>query len=146
MLMGLMVMAFGTAGIAAWVSLLSARSEQVNNYELQLHNRIAKLNSEAIVKQAIYSKCLNSNRRTFKFYRVPETKNSVIVRGTNDSAFRPFEDIRLNPPVCDFSGKSCLNPSIEITKTILSSGKTEIENTSKATRMDFKLILWRWWY
>ena len=67
MLMGLMVMAFGTAGIAAWVSLLSARSEQVNNYELQLHNRIAKLNSEAIVKQAIYSKCLNSNRRTFKF-------------------------------------------------------------------------------
>ena len=87
MLMGLMVMAFGTAGIAAWVSLLSARSEQVNNYELQLHNRIAKLNSEAIVKQAIYSKCLNSNRRTFKFYRVPETKNSVIVRGTNDSAF-----------------------------------------------------------
>ena len=33
MLMGLMVMAFGTAGIAAWVSLLSARSEQVNNYE-----------------------------------------------------------------------------------------------------------------
>ena len=87
MLMGLMVMAFGTAGIAAWVSLLSARSEQVNNYELQLHNRIAKLNSEAIVKQAIYSKCLNSNRRTFKFYRVPKTKNSVIVRGTNGSAF-----------------------------------------------------------
>jgi len=86
-LMGLMVMAFGTAGIAAWVSLLSARSEQVNNYELQLQNRIAKLNSEAIVKQAIYSKCLNSNKRIFKFYRVPETNNSVIVRGTNESAF-----------------------------------------------------------
>ena len=86
-LMGLMVMAFGTAGIAAWVSLLSARSEQVNNYELQLQNRIAKLNSEAIVKQAIYSKCLNSNKRIFKFYRVPETNNSVIVRGTNGSAF-----------------------------------------------------------
>ena len=52
-LMGLMVMAFGTAGIAAWVSLLSARSEQVNNYELQLQNRIAKLNSEAITSKLI---------------------------------------------------------------------------------------------
>ena len=66
MLMGLMV-TFGTLGIAAWVSLLSARSEQVNNCELQLHNRIAKLNSEAIVKQAIYSKCLNSTGGLLNF-------------------------------------------------------------------------------
>ena len=86
-LMGLMVMAFGTIGLTAWVSILSARSEQVRNYEFQISHRISKLNTESIIKQSIYNNCLNSDKRTFKLYRVPNKNDVAIVRGTNGSTF-----------------------------------------------------------
>ena len=86
-LMGLMVMAFGTIGITAWVSILSARSEQVRNYEFQISHEISKLNTESIIKQSIYDNCLNSDNRTFKLYRVPNKNDVAIVRGTNGSTF-----------------------------------------------------------
>ena len=85
--MGLMVMAFGTIGITAWVSILSARSEQVRNYEFQISHKISKLNTESIIKQSIYDNCLNSDKRTFKLYRVPNKNDVAIVRGTNGSTF-----------------------------------------------------------
>ena len=85
--MGLMVMAFGTIGITAWVSILSARSEQVRNYEFQISHEISKLNTESIIKQSIYDNCLNSDKRTFKLYRVPNKNDVAIVRGTNGSTF-----------------------------------------------------------
>ncbi len=86
-LMGLVVMAFGTAGIAAWVSLLSARSGQIRGYEFQASNQIAGMNAEAIMKQSVYKNYINSQSTNLKLYGVPETNNSLVIRGGAESTF-----------------------------------------------------------
>ena len=72
-------MAFGTAGIAAWVSLLSARSGQIRGYEFQTSNQIAGMNAGAIMKQSVY-KLYGSQSANLKLYGVPETNNSLVIR------------------------------------------------------------------
>lgn len=86
-LMGLVVMAFGTAGIAAWVSLLSARSGQIRGYEFQASNQIAGMNAEAIMKQSVYKNYINSQSANLKLYGVPETNNSLVIRAGAESTF-----------------------------------------------------------
>jgi len=54
-LMGLVVMALGTFGVAAWISLLSSRAFYIESMELSSNHRVAKINARAVADEFIYS-------------------------------------------------------------------------------------------
>jgi hypothetical protein len=57
-LMGLMVMALGTFGVTAWISLLSSRAFYIESMELSSNHRIAKINARAVADEFIYRHAL----------------------------------------------------------------------------------------
>ncbi|GEM_PF-1292471 len=78
-----MVMAaLGTIGVAAWFSLLDARSHQVEATFNALERRVALKNSRALAYQAIYTKHLHSNASLAAdtVYTLPGGKGKATVR------------------------------------------------------------------
>lgn len=57
-LLGLVVVSMATFGLAAWVSLISARSLYLEGAEVAVKARIGELNTRAVTKEALYSTVL----------------------------------------------------------------------------------------
>ncbi|MFP6872257.1 MAG: hypothetical protein VCA55_02010 [Verrucomicrobiales bacterium] len=57
-LTGLVVMALGTFGVAAWISLLSSRAVYIESMEISSNHRIARINARAVADEFIYRNAL----------------------------------------------------------------------------------------
>ena len=81
-----MVMAaLGTIGVAAWLSLLDARSHQVEASFKALERRVALNNSRALAYQVLYSKNLHTNGGLAgdTVYSLPAGKGKVTIKAFN---------------------------------------------------------------
>jgi hypothetical protein len=86
--------ALGTIGVAAWFSLLDARSHQVETSLKALERRVAARNSRALAHQAIYGSVLHANTGVANdlVIQLPDGKGRATLRANatvalkNDSA------------------------------------------------------------
>lgn len=82
--------ALGTIGVAAWFSLLDARSHQVEASFKALERRVAARNSRALAHQAIYNSVLPANNGVANdlIYTLPDGKGRATLRANATVALR----------------------------------------------------------
>jgi hypothetical protein len=82
--------ALGTIGVAAWFSLLDARSHQVESSFKALERRVAARNSRALAHQAIYNSVLPANAGVANdiIYTLPDGKGRATLRANTTVALK----------------------------------------------------------
>ena len=86
----LVMAALGTIGVAAWFSLLDARSHQVEASFKALERRVALNNSRALAYQVLYSQNLHANGglAADTVYSLPAGKGTATIKAFNQAPLK----------------------------------------------------------
>jgi hypothetical protein len=81
--MGLVITAMATLGIAAWLSLLSARGAYIEGIEVSANHRVAKMNANAAVEEFLYRNYLTKSSTIGTTITLPDNSATISIPASN---------------------------------------------------------------